>query len=158
MPDLSGSRHVDASAEVVYDLVSDLTRMGEWSPECERVTWRGGATGPAVGARFVGWNRSGAVRWCTWGEVVTAERGRRLAFEVTVGPAKVARWEYVLEADGDGACTVTEEWTNRRPRAVGWVSDLVLGDRTATNAAGIAATLDALARAAESAVPATPTA
>lgn len=151
MADLSGSRHVDAPAELVYDLVSDLPRMGEWSPECERVTWQGGATGPAVGARFIGWNRSGAVRWCTWGEVVVAERGRRFAFEVTVGPVRVSRWEYVLEADGRGACTVTEEWTSRRPRVVGWATDLVLGDREATNAAGIAATLDALARAAESA-------
>lgn len=150
MAHLSRSRHVDASADAVYDLVADLTRMGEWSPECERVTWRDGATGPAVGARFVGWNRKGAVRWFTHGEVVAAERGRRFAFEVALGPVALARWEYLFAPDAGGGCTVTEEWTERRPRVVGWVSDRLEGDRATTNAAGIVATLEALARAAGS--------
>lgn len=149
MAHLRVSRHVEAPAEVVYDLVADLPRMGEWSPETERVLWRGDATGPEVGARFIGWNRKGVVRWFTYGEVVTAERGRRFAFEVTVGPIKVARWEYVLEPDADGAgCTVTEEWTERRPRFAR-LHDAALGDRRVSNAAGMELTLTALGRAAE---------
>ena len=124
MAHLSQSRHVAATADAVYDLVSDLPRMGEWSPECERVTWRGDATGPAVGARFIGWNRKGGVRWFTWGEVVAADRGRHFAFDVTFGPVSVARWAYVFTPDVDGSgCTVTEEWTEHRPRLVGWVSE-----------------------------------
>ena len=30
---------VDAAPERIYDLVADLPRMGEWSPECQRVEW-----------------------------------------------------------------------------------------------------------------------
>ena len=42
------STEIAASPEVVYDLVADITRMGEWSPECYQCTWSKGATGPAV--------------------------------------------------------------------------------------------------------------
>lgn len=150
MAHLRETRHVDATPDVVYDLVADLPRMGEWSPECERVQWRGGATSAVRGARFIGWNRAGAVRWFTYGEIVAADRGRTLAFEVTFGPVKVARWEYFFVPDDDGdGCTVVEEWTDRR----GWVGtpfDKVLGQRDKLNAKGISATLDALKRAAES--------
>ena len=42
--------HVDASPAEVYAVLSDVTRMGEWSPETVRCEWIDGATGPAVGA------------------------------------------------------------------------------------------------------------
>jgi len=158
MADLRESLFVAAPADLVYDLVADLPRMGEWSPECERVTWRGGATGAAVGAKFLGHNRAGVVRWMTQGEVVTAEPGRRLAFEISFGPARIARWEYVISpgntAAGDAdpsTCTVVEEWTDRRP---GWwraPADLALGSRTDINQRGMAQTLASLGRAAETA-------
>jgi hypothetical protein len=47
---------INASPERVYALVADLTRMGEWSPECQRVEWDERATGPAEGATFTGYN------------------------------------------------------------------------------------------------------
>lgn len=43
----------------VYDLISDITWMGHWSPECYRCVWLDGATGADVGARFRGYNRVG---------------------------------------------------------------------------------------------------
>ena len=58
-------------------MVADLPRMGEWSPECQRVEWEDGATGPAEGARFVGHNRGGPrglMRWSRRGRVLTADR------------------------------------------------------------------------------------
>lgn len=152
MADLRETRHVEASPEEVYDLVADLPRMGEWSPECERVTWWRGATGAQRGARFIGYNRAGGLRWITFGEVVGADRGRNLAFEITVGPLRIARWEYFFIPDVTRAgCTVVEEWTDRRP---GWYAALVdrwLGPQARRNAQGITQTLDALKRAAETA-------
>lgn len=50
---------IDASPQRVYELVSDITRMGEWSPECYRCEWLDGATTATVGARFRGHNRLG---------------------------------------------------------------------------------------------------
>ena len=43
-------RTVQAPPERVWELVSDITRAGEWSPEATGGRWRGDATGPAVGA------------------------------------------------------------------------------------------------------------
>ena len=153
MPDLRESLAVAATADVVYDLVADLPRMGEWSPECERVTWRGGATSAVKGAQFLGHNRAGSIRWMTQGEVVTAEIGRHLAFEITFGPMKIARWEYyIVPDDADpSTCTVVEEWTDRRP---GWYrvpADKAFGSRAKTNHRGMVKTLANLKGAAEAA-------
>ncbi|MFN2524390.1 MAG: SRPBCC family protein, partial [Mycobacteriales bacterium] len=54
---VSRSTDVDAPADVVWGLVSDLPGMGRLSPENTGGRWSGGATGPAVGARFRGANR-----------------------------------------------------------------------------------------------------
>jgi hypothetical protein len=148
MAHLSESVEVDAAPEAVYALVSDLRRMGSWSPECTGVTWRGSAPEPVEGARFVGHNRSGRLRWSTFGEVVAADPGRRFAFEVTVGPVRVARWEYLFEATASG-CTVTEQWTDRRPAPMRRLMDTLLGSREQANRRGIQATLAALKAEAE---------
>jgi hypothetical protein len=71
---------IDAAPSVVYELVSDITRMGEWSPECYRCEWLDGATAAAVGAKFRGHNRLGKVRWTTDAVVTTADSGQEFAF------------------------------------------------------------------------------
>ena len=48
------SLHMDASPEDVWALVSDVTRIGEFSPETFEARWRRGSTGPELGARFKG--------------------------------------------------------------------------------------------------------
>ena len=45
---------IDTTPERVYDLVSDMPRMGEWSPECQRVEWADGATDPRKARRSSG--------------------------------------------------------------------------------------------------------
>lgn len=90
--------HVDAPPQVVYDAVSDVTRMGQWSPETVSCEWIDGATGPAVGARFKGTNKRGFARWSTKPVVVAADPGREFAFDV--GPD--TRWTYRFEPDGTG--------------------------------------------------------
>src|SRR5262249_61988118 len=50
---------VDARPEQVWDLVADVTRTGEWSPECIRAAWLGAPGRPQPGARFTGHNRFG---------------------------------------------------------------------------------------------------
>lgn len=162
MPDLAESIAVQAAAEAVYALVADLPRMAEWSPECTRVTWTsadpaaglgagpgaGLAVGPGVGARFVGHNRVGVVRWFTFGRVVDAEPGRRFAFEITFGPIPVSLWAYDFAPTPDG-CKVTESWTDRRPRALKRLFRPLFGDRTPRNVHGIHTTLTRLRTAAE---------
>jgi uncharacterized protein YndB with AHSA1/START domain len=94
--------HIDAAPEHVYELISDVTRMGEWSPECVRCVWQDGATGPAAGARFRGSNRQGLLKWSTTAEIVAADPGREFAFTTKTGKRDSTRWRYVLTAAGEG--------------------------------------------------------
>jgi hypothetical protein len=144
------SETIAANADTLYDLVSDLTLMGNWSPEATGGKWAGGATGPAVGAKFLGNNRSGWRHWSTSSEITTADRGKRFAFRVTVSGAKVSDWSYDFEPDGDGT-RVIERWTDLRPRWMDLFSRPVMGvaDRAAHNQRNMTATLAALKAAVE---------
>jgi uncharacterized protein YndB with AHSA1/START domain len=100
----SATIHIEAPPEAVYDLITDVTRMGEWSPETYECEWVDGATGPAVGARFKGRNRMGPAKWSTTPKVTAAERGK--VFEFNTGPTT---WRYDFAGDGTGT-TVTERY------------------------------------------------
>lgn len=88
---------VDASPEKVYALVSDITRMGEWSPECVGCEWTNGATGPAVGATFHGHNKRGENEWTTPNTVLVAEPGREFSWVVGSPQVRVCAWGFRLE-------------------------------------------------------------
>lgn len=107
MSDLTHSESIDiaASPEAVYDLVSDVTRTGEWSPVCAQCWWDPG-DGPRVGARFTGRNVTPDRTWETRSEVVAADPGREFAW--SVGPGRV-RWGYLLRAEGSGT-VLSETW------------------------------------------------
>lgn len=86
---------VPAVPETVYDLVTDITRMGEWSPETVEAVWLDGARRAAVGVRFKGTNAIGSTRWATKPVITEAERGRAFAFEVP--GAAGGKWRYEFE-------------------------------------------------------------
>ena len=97
---VSGSITVAARPEEVYALVSDLPRMGEWSPENTGGRWVGGATGPAPGARFRGTNRNGRHRWATVVTVTEPTPPTRFAFRLLVGRKPVVEWLTTSPASG----------------------------------------------------------
>lgn len=72
---------IDAPPADVYALVSDLVRMGEFSPECFRVEWLDGATGPAVGVQARGWNRFWGVTWVRCVVILVAAPGQEFTFQ-----------------------------------------------------------------------------
>src|SRR5699024_8909037 len=96
---------VRASPEAVYDLVSDVTRTGEWSPVCTSCWWHDGGGG-RVGSRFTGRNERNGRVWETVSEVVAAERGRQFAWIVGDG---YVRWGYTMTPT-DGGTELTESW------------------------------------------------
>ena len=151
MPDIEVNTHVDALPEKVWALVGDLGRMGEWSPECTGVTWKHGAAGPAIGARFKGHNKKGWRRWSTDGTIAVYEPGRALAFDVTAARLPIARWGYRVEADGGGSL-LTETFEDHRGgagRALGRAARGV-DDVTAHNRDGMERTLARIKAVAES--------
>ncbi|MGY1795765.1 SRPBCC family protein [Geodermatophilus sp. SYSU D00525] len=101
----SDSIVVAASPEEVYDLVSDVTRTGEWSPICAACWWDEGATGQ-VGEWFTGRNVTPERTWETRSQVVAADRGREFAWLVS---GRLVRWGYLLEPV-DGGTRLTETW------------------------------------------------
>ncbi len=141
---------IAGAPETLYALVSDVTRMGDWSPENKACRWVGGATGPALGARFKGANRRGWRRWSTTCTVVTADPGHTFSFKVAFGPLPVAVWTYSFAAEGAGT-RVTESWEDRRPGWMKVASPVVMGvgDQASHNRAGMRKTLAELRRAAE---------
>jgi len=151
MDDVTVTTEIAAPAEAIYDLVADMPRMGEWSPECERVEWTGGATAAAVGVGFRGHNRIGWRRWSTHGTVTVADRGRAFTFEVrSLLNLPVSAWSYRFE-DGHGTCRVTESTEDRRGLLIKTAGLLATGvaDRGARNRETMTRTLERLRAAAE---------
>ncbi len=111
--------------EEVYDTVSDVTRIPEWSPECAHARWVGDADGPVVGAKFVGVNRRGLLRWRTRPRVVAASRPSEFAFVMSFAPfGDLTRWTYEVEpGEDEGTSLVTERFEMVRdlPRALATV-------------------------------------
>jgi uncharacterized protein YndB with AHSA1/START domain len=148
---VSGSVDIAAPAHRVYEMVSDVTRMPEWSPEQSATKWIGSTRAPEVGARFSGTNRNGVRRWTTQCKVTDARPGQRFAFRVSSFGMPVADWVYEFMPTETG-CTVTESTTDRRGAVIKVAGPIVTGvrNRSEHNAEGIRQTLAALKAAAES--------
>ncbi|WNV75505.1 SRPBCC family protein [Geodermatophilus sp. DSM 44513] len=142
---------VAASPEEVYDLVSDVTRTGEWSPVCRSCWWDEGATG-AVGDWFTGRNETPDRTWETRSQVVTADRGREFAWVVG---GTLVRWAFTMEPVESGT-RLTESWEflpaglARFAERFGDDAERQVEDRTRAAHEGIPATLAAVKRIAES--------
>jgi len=145
----SVDRYIEAAPQVLYDIVSDVTRTPELSPEVVKCTWIKGATGPAVGARFKAINHAGrGPNWPNKPVVVTVEPGREFAFARTEAFAGTVEWRYRFVPDGTGT-RVIESYTVTKPLSiVGWfIIDTLYGlkDRRTDLRTGMTATLDRLA-------------
>jgi hypothetical protein len=101
------SLEISTTAKRVYGVVSELTRMGELSPECRRVEWLDGATRPTRGARSVGHNRGGPVTWSREGRVVATEPGTEFSFTTEWRGHDSTAWTYRMALTTSGT-TVTE--------------------------------------------------
>ncbi|WP_395155213.1 SRPBCC family protein [Ilumatobacter sp.] len=114
----SATTTIIAPINAVYAAVTDVTRMGEWSPECTACRWVGDTTGPAVGAEFEGDNVAafGPItlkRWTTTSKVLDAEPNVSFGF-IAEG---YSTWRYEF-AERDGATIVTESFSY--PPYTGW--------------------------------------
>ncbi len=145
MPEMTDSVtvHIDATPAEVWDLVSDVTKIGRYSPETFEAEWLDGATGPAEGVKFRGHvkrNGIGPIYWTTC-RIVTCEPERDFAFTVLTNGSPTNTWRYRIEPKGDGA-DVTEsfELANNLPLRLYWA---VLGRlRGRTNREGMRTTLE----------------
>jgi hypothetical protein len=144
-----------APASRVWDLVADITRIGEFSPETFEAEWLDGAAGPAAGARFRGHvrrNGRGPVYWTTC-TVTASDPEREFAFNVAgPGGATVNTWRYELRPGPDGT-DVTESFGLPATLVTRLYWILAGRARRRTNLDGMRATLEGIRAAAEAAGP-----
>ncbi|MQS15617.1 SRPBCC family protein [Streptomyces kaniharaensis] len=105
---------VRAAVEDVWALVTDINLPTRLSPELQRVGWLDGADGPALGARFEGFNHHERLgEWRTVSHVTELTDLRAFAWiitdvdgrfgEATVDPAKpLATWRFDLTPEDGG--------------------------------------------------------
>ena len=141
----SASVVINRDPTAVFALITDVTRTGEWSPECLSGRWVGGAdaaVGPAVGAKFEGDNTlviGGMTlkRWTTTSEVTEFVPGERFAFLAE----EYTTWRYELEPVGDGT-RVTESFDFTAASAVQRFLYESIARRPASLVKGMQKTLD----------------
>lgn len=140
---------VNAPQNALYDMVSDITRMGEWSPVCKKCWWDDGAS-LSVGSWFTGKNVTDEREWETRSEVVVATRPLEFAWMVGGATEGYVRWGYRFESVADGQTRVTESWqvvkATERIAAMDESQATALMERSKT---GMQETLANLKRAAE---------
>ncbi|MGP0030660.1 MAG: SRPBCC family protein [Acidimicrobiales bacterium] len=135
--------HMKASPERIWDLVSDVTRIGLYSPETFEAEWLEGATGPALGAKFRGHvkrNGKGPVYWTTC-TVMACEPGREFAFGVGASDKPLNVWRYHLEPSGAGT-DVTESFDLTPTRLLRFYWAVLGWARGKTNRNGMRTTLE----------------
>jgi hemerythrin-like domain-containing protein len=118
---------VDAPLDAVWDVVRDVTRVGEWSHECLEASWVGGATSAVAGARFRGRNRQGIFRWGRVCEVISSEPYALVwrTVPTTLYPDS-SEWSIRLE-DADGATRIEQSFrVVRAPKLLALVYGLII--------------------------------
>ena len=141
---------VRTTPEALYDLVSDVTRTGEWSPVCTACWWDEGGSGQ-IGEWFTGHNEVPGRVWETRSAVVAAERGREFAWLVG---GRLVRWGFTMTPVDDGT-RLTESWEflpagqELFVERYGDQAAEQVADRTRAAREGIPATLAAIRRIAE---------
>lgn len=137
------SLHIDATPEEVWALVSDVTRIGEFSPETFEAKWTRGSTGPEVGASFKGHVKRNGVGPTYWAPCQVSKCVPNEVFEFNVGTdsTTVNTWGYRLSPSGTGT-EVTEYFrlSTALPFRLYWA---LLGQlRGRTNEKGMRTTLE----------------
>jgi hypothetical protein len=142
-------RYIETTPEALYDLIADVTRTPERTPDIVRCTWLDGATGPAVGARFKAINKQGrGPNWSNKPVVTVADRGREFSFTRTEPFAGTILWRHRFEAEGTGTRMIESYEVVKPIRAMGWfIIDTLYGmkDRRAGLRASMVASLERVA-------------
>ncbi len=134
---------IGAPVYAVWNIVSDVTRVGEWSGECQSCGWVGSSDSSLPGAQFRGRNRRGSMRWTRLNQVIRAEPPHSLVWRTIARFPYLDSTEWQLNLAEDGSATkVTEAFEILRlSKAMERFLDVVMPahrDRSADLAADLA--------------------
>ncbi|MDH6193723.1 uncharacterized protein YndB with AHSA1/START domain [Mycobacterium frederiksbergense] len=96
---------IEATPSVVWDVVRDIRRMSEWSPQVVSVKLRDDDDDIRLGSTFTNLNHQGELEWITHGEVVRYVPEKEIAFRVA---ENYAIWSFSITADGAAATVLTQ--------------------------------------------------
>ena len=121
-PLLQAEIEINAPVARVWSLVSDLSRMPQWSPQCRLMK----ALGPVrPGTRTVNLNRRNNLFWPTTSTITEVIPERKLAFRVN---ANNTVWSYELEPTATGTRVVETRHAENGVKAVSTMTvNAVLG-------------------------------
>ena len=95
-PLLKAEIEINAPVSKVWALVSDVSNMPQWSPQCRIMR----ALGPVrPGTRTVNLNRRGMLFWPTMSVITDVVPERKFAFRI---PLNTTVWSYEFEATATG--------------------------------------------------------
>lgn len=149
-PSASAEVIIDAPADNIYTLITDLKAMAALAEETVAMEWvQGNSAQP--GSIFKGHNRNGHHKWTTTCTVTEAHAGRSFAFDVKYTILPIATWRYAITNLESGGCRVTESTWDQRPAWFKKFAKLATGisDRDSANNAHIRVTLERLKHRAE---------
>lgn len=129
---------VNASPDAVYMLISDVTRTGEWSPECTSVEWI------EAGKRFRGHNKRGSTEWDMEGVIDEATPSKVFSFHTERDGSVRTKWGYRIDGVAGGPTTLTE-WYERVanvPLVAKVIERVIMGGREKHNAKNMRASLE----------------
>jgi len=121
-PLLQAEIEINAPAGTVWNLISDLSRMPQWSPQCRMMK----SIGPLrAGTRTVNLNRRNKLFWPTTSTITEVIPERKLAFRVN---ANNTVWSYELEPTATGTRVVETRHAENGVKAVSTMTvNAVLG-------------------------------
>ena len=105
----SATVRVNASADAVFALLTDLDELPKLSPENERCEFLDGWSTVEVGARFRGHNKVRDYEWHADCLVTEFDPVRRFTYEVPPDFENATTWSYEIEVVDEG-CVVTESF------------------------------------------------
>lgn len=103
-PLLQAEIEIDAPVSKVWSLISDLSRMPQWSPQC-RIMKPLGAIRP--GTRTLNLNRRGLLFWPTTSVITEVVPERKVAFKI---PVNNTVWSYELEPTKTGTRLIEKRY------------------------------------------------
>jgi len=114
-------RYIEAPPDVLYAILSDVTRTPERTPDIVKCEWLDGATGPAVGARFKATNKQGrGPNWSNKPVVTVASPGKEFSFSRTETGAGTILWRHQLVAEGTGTRVIESYEVTKPLKLFGW--------------------------------------
>ena len=111
-PLLQAEVDINAPVSRVWGLVSDLSRMPQWSPQCRMMKLLGPLR---PGTRPINLNRRNMLFWPTTATITEVIPERKIAFRI---PINTSVWSYELEATATGTRLVETRHAENGVRAV----------------------------------------